>query len=111
MHYTHVINLDAHLFENVKIKMIRSKGDGHAYINFWIYLLTMGSMSEDYGVIERPDGLPYSVQDLSDISGFHPRIIQEALEIFEDLYMITMKDGKIQLRNWKHYQLMEGYYD
>ena len=111
MYNTHVVNLDVHFFENPKIKLIRSKADGHAYLNFWIYLLTLGATAYSDDTIGGPDGNPFSVQDMSVISGFHPRIIQEALELFEEFHMIVFEEGYIKLRNWKYYQLMEGYYD
>ena len=104
MYTTHVVNLDVHLFENPKIKVIRSRPDGHAYLNFWIFLLTLGASAFEGGEIGGPDYKPYSVQDLSVVSGFHPRIVQEALDIFEEFHMIVINEGFIKLKNWDYYQ-------
>jgi len=104
MFYSNSVSLDAHLFENTKIKLIRSKPEGHTYLCFWIYLLTMGARIVANSEIERPDFEPYSIDDLAVVSGFSPRIIQEALVLFEDLYMITRDKGLIRLKNWDYYQ-------
>lgn len=107
MYYKQVVNIDAHFFENTKIKMIRSKPDGESYVCFWVYLITQGAQAVADGEIERPDFKPYSIEDLALISGFKPNIIQEALDIFEELFMITIEKGIIKLKNWEYYQCEE----
>lgn len=102
------IKMDTALFDNRKIKQIRSMPDGDSLIVIWLQLLCLGGVVNDYGRVYLTQEIPYTDQMLATAFDEPLATIQLALNIFRQFGMIEIIDDIIFIRNWEKYQSIEG---
>lgn len=102
------IKMDTSLFDNRKIKQIRSMPDGDSLIVIWLQLLCLGGVVNDYGRVYLTQEIPYTDQMLATAFDEPLATIQLALNIFRQFGMIEIIDDIIFIRNWEKYQSIEG---
>ncbi len=99
------IKVSLSLFDNPKIKYIRTLPDGDRILLFWIYLLTRAGVCNSDGYIFITEGVPYSTDVLGKEADIPASIVRFALELFQRLDMIESNvDGYILITGWMNYQ-------
>lgn len=102
------IKIDTSLFDNRKIKQIRTLPEGDSLIVIWLQLLCLAGTVNDYGRIYLTSEIPYTDQMLSTAFNEPLRTIQMALDVFQKFGMIEVVDDIILISNWEKYQSIEG---
>ena len=103
------IKLDISLFNNRKIKIIESMGDGDSLIVIWLKLLILAGENNDGGAIYLTEGVPYDEDTLATLCNKDALLIARALETFERFKMIYRDDNDIiYIENWDEYQNTDG---
>lgn len=101
------IKLDVRIFDNRKIKQIRTLPDGDSIILVWLQLLCLAGTVNDEGKVYMTDTLPYTDQMLATEFNISLPIIQLAMETFKQFDMIDVIDDVIYITNWEKYQAVE----
>lgn len=102
------IKLETEMFDNRKIKYIRTLKNGNEKALLWVMLLTLSGKSNSKGALLLTDNMPYTPQTLASEVQFDVAIVEEALKEFESLNMIGILDDTIYIANWEEYQNVEG---
>lgn len=99
------IKIDIGLFDNPKIKYIRSLPGGDTMALLWIKLLTMAGRCNDNGRIFLTENMPYTPQLIADEANIRKTAtVTLALRSFQELGMITIENGFIFITGWGKYQ-------
>jgi hypothetical protein len=77
----------------------RTKQPKALVIGLWVTMLSLASQSDERGVLQITENLPYSLEDLEDMSGLPLELIAQLLEEFRLHEMIT-GDETLQVVNW-----------
>lgn len=102
------IKLDVNILDDAKIKIIRSHPDGNAIVVLWVGLLCLAMKSSRPGIIEISDGLPYTVDDLSNLFNIEKKTCELGLALFKKYQMIDLFDGNtIEIINFAKHQSIE----
>ena len=102
------IKLTTNIFDNNKIKYIRTLPDGKNIVLFWIMLLTKAGQCNENGYIFITKNIPYTAELLADEFKFSITLIKAALTLFENLNMITFDNSVICIANWEKNQNIEA---
>lgn len=102
------IKLSTTIFDNRKVKQIRSLPDGDSLIIIWLQLLCLAGTVNDSGRVYITEEIPYTDQMLSTAFGEPLPTIQLALNTFQRFGMIDVIDDIILISNWEKYQSIEG---
>lgn len=102
------IKLDTGIFDNRKIKQIRTLPDGDSMIVIWLQLMCLAGTINDNGRIYFTEEIPYTDQMLSTAFSEPLPTIQLALKTFKAFGMIDVIDDIIFISNWEKYQSVEG---
>lgn len=99
------VKLTTDMFDNRKIRYIRSLPEGNNIVLVWIMLLTLAGRCNRSGWIYLTDTVPYTPQMVAAELGFDVNIITLALNVFENLEMILPgENGDFAIKNWEEYQ-------
>lgn len=99
------VKLTTDMFDNRKIRYIRSLPEGNNIVLVWIMLLTLAGRCNKSGWIYLTDTVPYTAQMVASELGFDINIINLALNVFESLEMILPgENGDFAIKNWEEYQ-------
>ena len=98
------LKLSTNFFDNNKIKLLESEGDGDTLIRVWIQLLTTAMKCNYQGRLEITEDKPMTVDEFSKIMGKSRKKITKCLEKFEELKMIIIEDNFYKIKNWSKYQ-------
>ena len=99
------VKVSISLFDNKKIKHLRTLPDGDRIVLFWIMLITLAGHCNYGGKIFFMEDIPYTPKTLSVEADMDEAVIQFALESFKMLKMIDFdEDGFIYILNWAEYQ-------
>ena len=102
------IKLTTDMFDNAKIKFIRTLPEGNNIVLIWVMLLAKAGISNLNGYIFLTENIPYTQDMLAAEFGFEVNIINLALSSLEKLNMIQIHEQKISILNWEEYQNTEG---
>lgn len=102
------VKLDVGLFDNRKIKQIRTLPEGDSLVVIWLQLICLAGNVNDGGLVYLTREVPYTEQMLATAFGETLATIQLALRTFETFGMIEIINDIICLRNWEKYQAVEG---
>ena len=102
------IKLDVSLFDNRKIKQIRTLPEGDSLVVIWLQLLCLAGTINNYGVVTLTEEIPYTEQMLATAFGEPLTTVQLALNTFKAFGMIEIIDDLIYISNWEKYQAVEG---
>lgn len=102
------IKLDISIFDNRKIKQIKSLPDGDSIILIWLQLMCLAGNVNDCGKVYLTEEIPYTEQMLATAFNEPLSTVQMALKVFEQFRMIDVIDDIIYISNWEKYQSVEG---
>lgn len=102
------IKLDISIFDNRKIKQIKSLPDGDSIILIWLQLMCLAGNVNDCGKVYLTEEIPYTEQMLATAFNEPLATVQMALKVFEQFRMINVIDDIIYISNWEKYQSVEG---
>lgn len=102
------IKIDTGIFDNRKVKQIRTLPDGDAMIVIWLQLLCLARTVNDYGRIYLTEEIAYTDQMLATAFNEPLPTVQMALDVFCKFGMIDVIDDIILIKNWEKYQSIEG---
>lgn len=108
------VKLSTELFDNSKIKYIRTMPEGNNILLIWIFLLTMAGKCNSDGLIFLTEDIPMSDEILSDLSGFEVNVVRMALSVFDRLGMIQWSGANneyIGISGWEKYQSVDKLQD
>ncbi len=103
------IKLSVNIFDDEKIKLIRSMPEGDAILLIWIQLLCLAGKTNDNGAVYIGQHMYYSDEMLATVCNQPLNTIRLALRTFEEFEMISLdEDGLISVTNWEKHQNIEG---
>lgn len=103
------IKLSVNIFDDEKIKLIKSMPEGDAIILIWIQLLCLAGKTNDGGAVYIGQHMNYTDEMISTICNQPLNTVRFALQTFEKFEMINLsKDGLISIANWEKHQNIEG---
>ena len=103
------IKLSVNIFDDEKIKLIKSMPEGDAIILIWIQLLCLAGKTNDGGAVYIGQHMNYTDEMISTICNQPLNTVRFALQTFEKFEMINLsQDGLISIANWEKHQNIEG---
>lgn len=102
------IKLHTGMFDNAKIKYIRTLPEGNNMVLIWVMLLSKAGKCNSNGFIFLTESIPYTPQMLASEFGFDSYLIELALGTFSKLDMIHLENHTIQVIGWEEHQNIEG---
>lgn len=102
------IRITTDMFDNRKIKHLRKLPEGNNIVLIWVMLLTMAGRCNAGGMIFLTENIPYTTKMLADELGFEENTIRLALQVFEELHMVTTDHEYLCVPGWEEYQNVEG---
>lgn len=103
------IKLSVNIFDDEKIKLIKSMPEGDAIILIWIQLLCLAGKTNDNGAVYIGQHMNYTDEMISTICNQPLNTVRLALQTFERFEMINLgEDGLISIANWEKHQNIEG---
>lgn len=103
------IKLSVNIFDDEKIKLIKSMPEGDAIILIWIQLLCLAGKTNDNGAVYIGQHMNYTDEMISTICNQPLNTVRIALKAFERFEMINLgEDGLISISNWEKHQNIEG---
>lgn len=101
------IKIDVTLFDNRKIKAIRTLPEGDSIVVIWLQLLCLAGRVNDCGSVYITKEMPYTEQILANECGVPVSTIQLALKTFQSMGMVEIVEDIIYISNWEKYQAIE----
>lgn len=101
------IKLSSGLFDNRKIKQIRSMPDGDAIIVIWIQILCLAANTNDGGLVYFSKDIPYTDEMLATEFDRPIQTIRMAMGIFIKFNMIEVFNDILLVSNWEKYQSLD----
>lgn len=103
------IKLSVNIFDDEKIKLIKSMPEGDAIILIWIQLLCLAGKTNDNGAVYIGQHMNYTDEMISTICNQPLNTVRIALKAFEKFEMINLgEDGLISIANLEKHQNIEG---
>lgn len=101
------IKLAVNLFDDEKIKQIKSMPEGYGLIVIWIQLLCLAGRSNADGFIYLTPEIPYTEEMLCTEFGCTPALLKLALSMFQRFGMIEVISDVYHVSNWRRHQSAE----
>lgn len=99
------IKLSVNMFNDEKIKLIRTMPEGEKIIVTWIQLLCLAGKTNDHGGIYMGQNIYYTDEMLATLCDQPINIMRIALKTLEQFGMIEWNgNGLIQITNWEKHQ-------
>ena len=102
------IKITTDMFDNRKIRYIRTLPEGNNIVLIWVMLLTMAGRCNSSGMIFLTENIPYSTKILADELGFEENVVKIAIASLEKLNMVTTDAGFMCIPGWGEYQNIES---
>lgn len=102
------IKLHTAMFDNSKIKYIRTLPEGNNMVLIWVMLLSKAGKCNASGFIFLTENIPYTPQMLAAEFGYDSYLIELALGTFAKLNMIQLEDHIIKIAGWEEHQNIDG---
>lgn len=102
------IRITTDMFDNRKIKYIRTLPEGNNIVLIWVMLLTMAGRCNAGGMIFLTENIPYNTKMLADELGFEENVVTLAIATLERLTMITTDSGFLCITGWEEHQNADG---
>lgn len=103
------IKLSVNLFDDEKIKVIKSLPDGSEILLIWIQLLCLAGKTNDGGQVYIGQNMYYTDEMLATVCGQPIQTIRLAIQTFVNFGMIEANsEGLIVIENWEKHQNIEG---
>lgn len=101
------IKITTDMFDNAKIKYLRSLPEGNNIVLIWVMLLTKAGICNAGGMIFLAENIPYTTAMLANELGFGEDTVKLAITMLSKLGMIQA-DDVLTITNWDVYQNSEG---
>lgn len=99
------IKLSINMFDDEKIKLIRTMPEGDKIIVIWVQLLCLAGKTNDGGAVYMGQNIYYTDEMLATICGQPVNIMRLAIKTLEQFEMIEKyQDGLIEIANWSKHQ-------
>lgn len=99
------IKLSTNMFNDEKIKLIRTMPEGDKIIVTWVQLLCLAGKTNDHGGIYMGQNIHYTDEMLATLCDQPVNIMRIALKTLEQFGMVECLDnGLIQIVNWEKHQ-------
>lgn len=98
------IKLHVDLFDNPKIRYLDTLPKGDTYFRIWINLMVLAGKINNQGLVYFHPDRPHNMKTLATVLLKPEKVVAEAIQLFEEMHMIQMKDGYIMILNWEKYQ-------
>jgi len=99
------IKLSVNMFNDEKIKLIRTMPEGDKIIVIWVQLLCLAGKTNDNGGIYMGQNIYYTDEMLATLCDQPLNIMRIALKTLSQFGMIEWRDGEpIQIINWEKHQ-------
>lgn len=102
------IKLHTAMFDNSKIRYIRTLPEGNNMVLIWVMLLSKAGKCNASGFIFLTENIPYTSQMLAAEFGFDLYLIELALATFVKLNMIQLEEHIIKIAGWEEHQNIDG---
>ena len=102
------IRLSIDMFDNRKIKYLRSLPEGDKIILIWVALLTIAGRCNSGGMIFLTENVPYTTKMLADELDFEENTIILAVNALKKLGMVCEFNEALLITNWEEYQNVDG---
>ncbi len=102
------IKLHTAMFDNSKIRYIRTLPEGNNMVLIWVMLLSKAGKCNASGFIFLTENIPYTSQMLAAEFGFDIYLIELALATFVKLNMIQLEEHIIKIAGWEEHQNIDG---
>jgi predicted phage replisome organizer len=103
------IKLSVNMFDDEKIKLIRTMPEGDKIIVIWVQMLCMAGKTNDGGAVYMGQNLYYTDEMLATLCGQPVNVMRLALQTLHQFGMIEKEDdGKIEITNWEKHQNIDG---
>ena len=102
------IKLTTDMFDNRKIKYLRTLPEGNNIVLIWVMLLTMAGRCNSNGMIFLTENIPYTPKMLADELDFEESTVILALKALENLSMVVTNNGFFSIAGWTEHQNIEG---
>lgn len=102
------IKLHTAMFDNSKIRYIRTLPEGNNMVLIWVMLLSKAGKCNASGFIFLTENIPYTSQMLAAEFGFELYLIELALATFVKLNMIQLEEHIIKIAGWEEHQNIDG---
>lgn len=103
------IKLSVDMFDDEKIKLIRSMPEGNAILVIWIQLLSLAGKTNDSGMIYIARHMAYSEEMLATIFDHPLNTVRLALNTLASFGLLEVNpEGVINITNWEKHQNVEG---
>ena len=103
------IKIDTGIFNDSKIRLIKSMPEGNTIVVIWLQLLALAGREFPNGVFIINNKVACTDEMLATIFGEKVATVRFALKTFEDLGMIETCNGAVTLPNWNKYQSVEKF--
>lgn len=99
------IKLSINMFDDEKIKLIRTMPEGDKIIVIWVQLLCLAGKTNDGGAVYMGQNIYYTDEMLATICGQPVNIMRLAIKTLEQFGMVEKyQDGLIEIANWSKHQ-------
>ena len=95
------IRLSIDMFDNRKIKYLRSLPEGDKIILIWVALLTIAGRCNSGGMIFLTENIPYTTKMLADELDFEENTIILAVNALKKLGMVREFNEALLITNWE----------
>lgn len=103
------VKLTIDMFDNRKIRHIRTLPEGNNIVLIWVMLLTLAGRCNAGGMIFLTERIPYTTRMLAHELRFEESVVVLAMNVLESLEMITTsEDGVLTINGWSEHQNIEG---
>lgn len=103
------IKITTDIFDDEKILMIESLPAADTIIVIWFKLLALAGKSNNNGVFMLNNRIPYTEDMLAAIFRRDNKIVNIALDTFEQFGMIEIVNDVITIPNWDKHQTLDAY--
>lgn len=102
------IKLSTSMFDNSKIKYLRTLPEGNSIVLIWVMLLAKAGKCNSHGFIFLTENIPYTSEMLGAEFGFDTNLINLALNSLAKLGLIQLEEQKIFITSWEEHQNIDG---
>lgn len=102
------IKLMTDMFDNSKIKYLRTLPEGNNIVLFWVMLLAKAGKCNSNGFVFLTENIPYTQEMLASEFGFELNTVKLSLESLSRLNMIQLEQHSIEITGWDKYQNIDG---
>lgn len=102
------VKLNIDMFDNRKIKYLRTLPDGDKIVLIWVMLLTIAGRCNAGGRIFLTEDVPYTPNMLADELGFDVSTVNLAADKMKKLDMVYFDDQVFVINGWEEYQNIDG---